>query len=330
MSIYLDTHDGCRVLTGFGRPFGLAHDGRGRLYVSDMDLHAVFRFANDLRTVEVLGGAEVGWSASQPVRAGRGLRAPPAAPGIFNGPHCVEPGRDETLFVTTYYAPEVQVFNAAGERVRTLGGRDSTCPLEGPATSLLDGEGRLLVAEYRQHAVAAFSADGQPLGRLGMDPRGRPLQFADGPTVATAAAGGFDRPHMCRQAPDGSLIVCDTWNHRLQRFAADGAWRGWLGARAEGLALNAWSDEVGAARQGAAPAEFHAPVALDFRGDGLGVVTDWGNHRVQFIAADGRLLAACDWGLCKPYDARFWDHGLVVADSHHARVCLVPLPAGLA
>lgn len=325
-NLRLHAHGGCAVLSGLGRPFGLAHDAAGQLYVTDMDLHAVFRLTADLRFAQVLADGRSGWSAWHSVPSGTASAAKPLAPGMFNGPHCVEPAIGGELLVTTYYQPGIHVVDAEGQCVRVLGTSREQCLLDGPAAALFDNSGRLLVAEYRQHSVLALTDSGDLLGRLGAGALGQPLQFThDGPAKASSAAGGFDRPHMCRQAPDGSLVVVDTWNHRLQRFTADGRWLGWLGAQAGGSELHSWSDHAGTSRTGEKPGALHAPVAIDFRDDGIAAVTDWGNHRIQFFDVAGRSLGiAAGLQLKSPYDARFWGDRLAIADSHHGRVCIVP------
>jgi hypothetical protein len=281
-------------LTGFGRPFGLATDLTGRLLVADMDLHRIFRFDRGLAAVEWTGGR--GWAETQPLAPSALPRTSPNPPGLLDGPHSVDVA-EGSLVVCCYYTPALAVLGADGVRVDVLGrGR-----LAGPATALFDPTGRLLVADYGANAILAFARDGRFLTALG-------------------GAGAFDRPHMARGLADGTVLVADTWNHRIQRFTSGGDWFGWIG---DGVA--GWSTDRRAAKPGAGSGDLHAPVAIDRRGDGLLLVTDWGNDRLLLFDADGTAHgpAHLPVALAKPYDARFHGAGLVIADSHNSRVLVI-------
>jgi DNA-binding beta-propeller fold protein YncE len=117
-------------LGGFGRPFGLGVDVRGRLHVTDMDRHSVTRFTPQLGVDEVF-----------------------EAPGVWNGPHSIDFSGDGRAFVTCYYTPGIYVIGDP----RPLG----VPPLTGPASALFNGLGQLLVAEYSQNAVLALESDGR-------------------------------------------------------------------------------------------------------------------------------------------------------------------------
>jgi sugar lactone lactonase YvrE len=164
-------HDWGVELAGFGRPFGLGIDAHDRLHVTDMDRHDLVRFDPDFQHHDVLVG-----------------------PGVFNGPHSVDFAADGRLFVTCYYTPAI--YEISGGVPRRL-----DAPVTGPASSIVDSSGRLLVAEYSQNAILALHPDGR---------------------LSHAFEGSFDRPHMARPLPSGDVLIADTWNNRLQRCGADG------------------------------------------------------------------------------------------------------------
>jgi hypothetical protein len=303
------------IITGFGRPFGLGQDSDGRLHVADMDLHAIGRLEPDLGAVAWLGIAGDGWSEPLPLQHGIASRQPPRVPGRFNGPHSVALGLDGRMYVVTYYAPALHIMAPDGSHIRRIGAPAVPMRLEGPASGHFDRRRRLLVTEYALHGVFAFDADGEFLGGLGGGDGG----FA--PTMsflADSRRGAFDRPHMCRAAADGTLIVADTWNHRLQRFTPEGGFIAWLGSGGAG-----WRDDDPPPAQGREPGAFSAPVAVGFAPDGRMVVTDWGNNRLQWFTPGGQLMAINDaLGLDRPYDAQVFGSTLAIADSHHGRVLL--------
>jgi DNA-binding beta-propeller fold protein YncE len=196
--------------------------------------------------------------------------------GLWNGPHSLDFADDGTGIVTCYYGPGIYVL-----------GEERPLQLEravtGPASAFFDGSGRFVVAEYSQNAVLAFDRD----GRLVCEFRGR-----------------FDRPHMARALPDGSVLVADTWNNKLQRFDGSGALRD------------------------AAVAAVHAPVAIDIDAERGWLVTAWGDNAVLRFHGDGRPAGRLEAPpLEKPYDARWLDGNRVaVADSHHSRVLILDAP----
>jgi len=196
------------------------------------------------------------------------------APGTWNGPHSIDFSADGRAFVTCYYTPGIYVIGDP----RPIGGE-----LTGPASAFFDAAGQLLVAEYAQSAVFAI------------DTLGRRLRAFD---------GRFDRPHMARELRDGSVIVADTWNSRLQRFDADG---------------HVIDDAV---------ARVACPVAIDPDADRGWLVTAWGDNCVVRFDAGGTPAGRLDApALDKPYDARWMSGGRVaVADSHHGRVLVLNTP----
>jgi NHL repeat-containing protein len=300
---------GVVAVSGFGRPFGLARDGEGRIHVVDMDLHAICRLSPDLRRAQWFAGG-TGWSDPLDISEGSASPAQARAPGCFNGPHSIAVGRDGRLYVVTYYAPGLHIIAGRDEGIVV-----SSAPvgLAGPATGHFDQAGRLLIAEYKLHAILAVSAEGRFLGALGGGHDG----FIEGQGFAAGnGRSEFDRPHMCKDRADGALIVADTWNHRLQLFTGNGRFRGVLGG-----GMREWCDEKDAITPtGREPGAFSAPVAVSMAEDGRFVVTDWGNNRLQWFDHDGRLLTVEEPGLDRPYDAQIFDRRLVVADTHHGRL----------
>lgn len=298
--------DDTLCLTGFGRPFGLLQDSSGRLLVTDMNLHGVFRFSQNLGQVEWLGGSGDDWVPLGVVERDKTLaQRPSVAPGRFNGPHSVCELDDGGLVVLTYYTPGLHVVGHSGGAVGEIGRGF----LKGPATVTLDSQGRLLVAEYAVNGVLAFDGRQATFGRFLGGLGGGDDGFSSHSSFsAHTGRGAFDRPHMCREVPGGDLLVADTWNHRVQRFSADGHWLGYFGTSA-------------GTQPGTRPGEFQGPVALSMAHDGAVLVTDWGNNRLQWFDSQGNLLSVEEGrGLSKPYDAIVCEDRVIAADSERGRV----------
>ena len=93
---------------------------------------------------------------------------------------------------------------------------------------------------------------------------------------AQAPVGQFNRPSGVAVAADGTVYVADTWNNRIQRFSATGAF------------LGAWGS------LGSGNGQFSSPSGVAVAADGTVYVADTYNHRIQRFTATGAFLGV--WG----------------------------------
>jgi hypothetical protein len=280
---------------------GLAAGVDGSLYVADMDLHAIVRLTPDLGRCMWLGLAGDGWRDGGPVTTGTLQRAAARQPAMLDGPHSVAVLPDGACWIVTYYRPSLGLYDEGGacrECHTSIAGLGT---LQGPATARLDRRGNLLLTEYIMNVVAVIGADAVPVMTIGGPDPARPGTL-------------LDRPHMTMELADRSLVVADTWNHRLQRFDAQGRRLAVLESR------DGWREDGGID----ADAAFMTPVAVSASGDGRLLATDWGGSRLMWFDEGGGLLQVRDdLGLDRPYDAQILHDRLVVADSHHGRVIIL-------
>jgi sugar lactone lactonase YvrE len=114
------------------------------------------------------------------------------------------------------------------------------------------------------HQVIEFDAQGRELMRLGEA------------GVTGAGPSQFSGPTSVVVAADGTIFVADGHelesNHRIVKFAADGAF------------LMAWGG------RGAAPGQFQVPHALALDSRGRLFVADRDNNRIQIFTQDGALI----------------------------------------
>jgi hypothetical protein len=301
------------VMSGFGRPFGLAVGPDAWFYVCDMSLHAVFRLSPELDRFSRLGEAG-GWSAPRETASGTLGTPPDAKPGMLNGPHSIDFAPDGSFCVTCYYEPALHFFGAAGNHRSTLRRLSPELLLEGPATGLYDPAGQLLVTEYRLGLVITLGADGRPLGVVG--------------DRNVAGAVRLERPHMAVRLAEDDILIADTWNHRLVVADSAGIQQRWWGLPQSGDARPGWYTHFEAARPDSMPGALNAPVSVDLDAGGKTVlVSDWGNNRLQIIPLAGdEAPRVIDLGLKSPYDARRLDGRLLVADTHNHRVLISGAP----
>ena len=134
--------------------------------------------------------------------------------GAFNYPTDVAIGPDGTIFVADGYNDRVQAFTADGRFSHKWGG-PFAMNIYGPfngwfatVTSLaVDGEGNVFVADFYNHRVQKFAADGTFLTAFGGE--------GDGP-------GRFRYAIAVAVAEDGSVFVADFGNNRVQKFRQGG------------------------------------------------------------------------------------------------------------
>ncbi len=127
-------------------------------------------------------------------------------------------------------------------------------------------DGSLFVADSRNHRVQHIAADGGVINVWGT--------FADA-SGGNAPGGTFNEPWDVAVGKDGSVYVSDTWNHRIQKFTADGQF------------IKMW----GYFGQGEAPDAFWGPRGLAVDKDGRVYVMDTGNKRVVIFDPDGNFIA---------------------------------------
>jgi streptogramin lyase len=149
-----------------------------------------------------------------------------------------------------------------------LGGTGATPGFfSAPRGLAIDPQGWIYVADSNNHRIQVLNAAGELQQTWGF--------YADS-SAGEAAAGGFNQPWDLSVASDGSVIVVDTWNHRIQRFTA------------QGDLINRFDTSLASLT----PAGLYGPrgVAVD-REDHVYIV-DTGNKRVLIFSLDGELLGS--------------------------------------
>ena len=127
-------------------------------------------------------------------------------------------------------------------------------------------DGTIYVADSGNHRIQHFSAEGQLLHSWG--------SFGD-VNSGEAPGGTFNEPWAVAVAPDGSVYVADTWNHRVQKFSASGEFQlmwGYFG-------------------QAEKPDGFWGPRSLAVDNAGRVFISDTGNKRVVIFDQNGSYIS---------------------------------------
>jgi DNA-binding beta-propeller fold protein YncE len=236
---------------------------------------------------------------------------PPPVPG-FNSPRgiAVDPNNG-AIFAVDWWNQRIEKFSAARSYVKTWGQRGTTAE-PGSINFAWDAAvepatGRVFVANRESHEIEVFDANGVYVTRWGT--RG-------------TAPGAFTFPQGVAFDPtDGTLLVADSGNGRIQRFS--------IGSGGGGTFVASYG------AKGSGAGQFSTPTGLGVAPDGTIWVADTQNNRVQrrnpatgtwtiFTAADGDPVSfKSPWGVSVAPDGTIW-----VADTGHDRLVRMA-PGGL-
>jgi DNA-binding beta-propeller fold protein YncE len=196
---------------------------------------------------------ELGAMADQPARAFSGLRL------LYDRSWDPYAARREVAAV----AQLGQTDAAGGEAGRFLH----------PRALAVAADGTVYVADTGNSRVQVFDADGKFVRQFGSPCN---LEKAEG--CKGDGRGQFSEPWGIAVAPDGAVYVSDLWNHRVEKFDAEGNFLGMWGK---------WGNTGGALAE---VGVFFGPRGVALGQDGNVYVADTGNKRVQAFTPDGQPL----------------------------------------
>ena len=174
------------------------------------------------------------------------------------------------------------------DTVSVLGGHGSGEGMfSSPRNVAIGPDGSVYVADSGNHRIQKFAADGTFVTAWGhacrMFEEQQGCEEPDG-------AGGFYDPWGLAVDADGFVYVADTWNHRVQKFTADGAF------------VTMWGS-YGVSESGSGGGGlFWGPRDITTEGE-LVYVSDTGNKRIQVFQPDGEFVT--QWGGKGAIDGKF-------------------------
>ena len=189
-----------KVLFQLGEPYGMTLDSKGRLFVADQKVGAIFIFNTETRDVELI---------KNKVHA-HFVRIIGLA---------MDDG--DRLFVSDPGLRHIIVFDANHKATDVI-----TEGMSDPGALALDRENRLLyVADVALDQILVYDADSFKLKRkIGTTGHNHEL----------TTPGDFAKPSGIALDSDGNLYVCDTLNNRIEEFDADGTFISTFGKAGDG------------------------------------------------------------------------------------------------
>ncbi len=224
-----------------GKPTGLGFSNDGSLIVADTHYFRVLLYTPDgtLQEERTIGGVHGD------------------EPGQFHFVTDVAQDRRGHFLVGQYgQVDRIQEFDPQGQLIRAWGSQGSQPgEFSRPQALLFDNEGLLWIADACNHRIQVFDIQGPQAPAL-VNMWGQP----------GSAIGQLQYPYGLDFDQDGTLLVAEFGNHRVQRFSRTGE------------ALESWG-KVGKAR-----GQFLNPWALGVDSKRNMHVLDTMNHRVQRFA----------------------------------------------
>lgn len=235
---------------------GIALDGKGNLYLTEMDDDLIYEYTTSGQLVNQWGGAGSG-------------------PGQLTNPEKLAFDASGNLYVTEFGSPSydgsqggndrIQKFSPTGSPLAQWGTLGSgPGQFNGPAGIAIDQQGDIYVADTANHRIQKLSPSGQPLAQWHTVGSGIGDRTGTGFDLALDAGGNVyvSEPH-----PFGS------GNDQIQKFSPAGE------------LLATWG------RTGTGSGQFSKPFCLGLDPRGNVFVVDFGNNRFQEFLSTGQYVA---------------------------------------
>ncbi len=222
--------------------------------------------------------------------------APPPVPGV-NSPRGIHVAANGQIYIVDYWNQRIEYMNPDGSGAATFGFRGNVSQ-SGAINFAWDaaiqpGTGDIFVANRENNQVAAFSPTGTPLIIFGQN---------------GSANGDFSFPQGIAFAPDGTLLVDDSGNNRIERFSLNA-----------GDTVATWVATYGQFGAGStAPAgDLNNPTGIAVAPNGTIWVADTLNNRIESMTTSGfwsdytkpvgsTMSFNVPWGVTVAPDGNIW------------------------
>ncbi len=248
------------TLSSFNKPFGVAADSSGNVYVADAG-NNVIRLISPLGVVSTFAGTGVAGAADGTDTA------------KFNSPLGVAVDKAGNVYVADYENDLVREISPAGV-VSTIAGKsgiagaadglDTAARFNLPESLAVDAAGNIYVADNGNNLIRKISPGGMVSTIAG---NGQPA-FADG----SGTSASFNSPFGIAVDGAGNIYVADSGNNRIRKITPAGAVSTFAGSGAKGA-----NDATGAA------ATFNTPSGVAVDAAGNVYVADENNNVIRKI-----------------------------------------------
>ena len=256
--------DGTGTGAAFSRPFGVACDGNGNVYVADYSNQRIRKIVASTGAVTTLAG-----NGTPGLVDGTGTAAQ------FGYPIGVACDASGNVFVADYNNSCIRKIVAATAVVSTVAGTGTAGFADGTGTAAqfrfptgvaCDANGNVFVADYNNNRIRRIVAATAVVSTVAGSGT---AAFADG----TGPAAAFNLPRGVACDAYGNVYVADQGNHRIRKIVLATA----VVSTVAGSGTATFADGTGSA------ASFNAPYGVACDGNGNVYVADQGNNRIRVV-----------------------------------------------
>jgi len=194
-------------------PLAVAVDAEGRLYIADAGNNRVRRVDRDGVIATIVGTGKRGFGGD----------GGPATEAALDTPAALAFDKEGNLLIADMGNHRIRRVDSSSGTITTLagkgtpgsagdGGAAKDAELNMPGGLAVDEEGTIFIADSGNHRVRKIGSDGTISTVTGTGTAG----FGGDGTLASAATLNF--PTGLAIAPDGQLVIADTFNHRVRKL----------------------------------------------------------------------------------------------------------------
>ncbi|MFE9680875.1 RICIN domain-containing protein [Streptomyces sp. NPDC006285] len=263
------------------RPYAVAMDSAGTLYIVDHNNHRVRKVTTDGQIRAVAGTGVAGPEGD----------SGPAALAQLNGPRSVAADSTGVLYIADSGNHRVRKVTADG-KISTIvgtgtagrtpdGERATDAQLNVPAGVAVDSIGTLYVSDLNNHQIRKVTTDGRISTLAGTGVAG------PGGDDGLAVSAQLNSPYGLAVDGAGDVYVADSGNHRVRKVTADGKISTVVGTGIAGHAPDG---------SPATSAQLHLPVGVAVDSAGNLYIADHHNHQVRKVTTEGKISTVAGTG----------------------------------